>query len=307
MPRVFSDPGVQGSRLGAFALRIRRMRIDRQMSLLGLRRMKVEDQGLRFQIYVGREKGPPLVLLHGFLDSSQTFRRILPFIRGYRMFLIDAPGFGGTYLPPIRELWHLESIARCLLRFLSGRMCLRGAGLITHSMGGFFAFHMQREFYRAFGAPFFSRMHMIAPGVLHYPAEERDRIRRRLFPRTVNEIGFLLKHLYHRNLPELPSWILQGILREWTQPGYFLMAENTVEDEERVFFKPSDLTEIHVPVRLYWGEEDGLTPIRMGETMASALPQGKLLRFHEASHALHIEDPERMAREFLRMEEELGF
>ncbi len=307
MPRVFSDPGIQGSRFGALALRVRRMRIDHEMARLGLHRMSIEDQGLRFQVYVGREKGPPLVLLHGFLDSSQTFRRMLPYLHGYRLFLIDAPGFGGTQLPAIRELWHLESIARCLLRFLSGRMCLRGAGLLSHSMGGFFAIHMQREFQRAFGAPFFSRMHMIAPGVLRFPAAERDRIRRRLFPRTVNEIGFLLKHLYHRSLPELPGWVLEGILRDWTQPGYFLMAENTVEDEARVFFDPKDLSDIGVPVRLYWGEEDGLTPISVGERMARSMPDARLLRFHEASHALHLEDPERMAREFLRMEQELGF
>ena len=297
-----SEQKRKGSRFGALALRYHRFRSHRRILSDGVASVLVPFEGLNVHYYEG---GPPdaetVVLLHGFLDTAQTFRRIFrPLRRRFRFLAIDVPGFGYSTLPEVREIWDLRSMARILGRFMRFELGLDRPRVFTHSMGGLISLHATEYMKETYDVSLFSEMHFVAPGLLRLHEHERDERRRLLYPETREQIRRTLDALYHDEIPELPDLIMDGLLREWSIPGYFYLAENTIDQENDVFFTIARLRKICVPLCLYWGERDQMTPIVLGERIARGVSGTRLIRFPNAGHALHIEEPGTLAERFLR-------
>ncbi len=100
---------------------------DKQMHVLAdERRLAFIDTG---------GKGPVLVLLHGFTDSSRSFVPMMQFLDQFRLVILDLPGHGAsdalgrqTIVPMIDDVVNLiESLS------------LGSFGLVGHSMGSFVA------------------------------------------------------------------------------------------------------------------------------------------------------------------------
>lgn len=77
--------------------------------------------------------GPPVVLVHGFLESSAVWSRVGPLLArdGFRVYAIDVRGFGYTER---RGPYNLSSDTRQLLAFLLA-LHLRKPVLVGHSSG----------------------------------------------------------------------------------------------------------------------------------------------------------------------------
>ncbi|MEQ9364337.1 MAG: alpha/beta fold hydrolase, partial [Leptospirales bacterium] len=176
--------------IGRGALAYRRRAIHKSILRGGMRHAFCEHEGIEYSYYYrAGQNRPPLILLHGFLDSSHTWRRLFPRLgERFDVYAIDLPGFGRSEYPPIRELWHMSSIARGLDRFLfdDSGLGLRDATILTHSLGGLVALHMALQI-KKMDLPPHGRMrelHLIAPGVLKQPEQKRDQTRRHLFPES---------------------------------------------------------------------------------------------------------------------------
>ncbi len=291
----------RGSRFGALALRWHRFRTHRRIVADGISSIRVPFEGIRIHYYEGGPAGADtVVLLHGFLDTAQTFRRMFRSLRRrFRFVAIDLPGFGLSTLPEIRQLWDLRAMARVLGRFLRFQLQLDRPLVLTHSMGGLLSLHAAEYMQAVYNVRLFSEMHFVAPGLLRLHEHERDERRRLLYPETRDQIRQTLDALYHDEIPELPDLILDGLLHAWSVPGYFYLAENTVDEEDDVFFTMPRLRRVKIPLRLYWGEKDQMTPITLGERIARAIPGTKLFRFPNSGHALHIEESGSLAERFL--------
>jgi pimeloyl-ACP methyl ester carboxylesterase len=142
-------------------------------------------------------------------------------------------------------------------------------------------------------------LHLIAPGILRMPRQERDLKRRHFFPESEAEVRSLLAKLYSGEPPELWRGIIRGLLHQWSHPGYHYLAENTIEAEDRVFFAPADLRKLRVPLTLYWGDHDQITEPPMARRIKNAAPKTKLEIFASAGHALHLERPVDLLDRFL--------
>lgn len=294
----------KGSIFGDLALRFRRARIHRGIQASGMEHRDYIFEGNKFHTYSTYAGRPPLILLHGFLDSSHTFRRIFSDLSDhFDICAVDVPGFGYSTMPAARELWHIDAIARSLARFLGQGLEIKKPILLSHSMGGLISLHMQEYWRHTYGINYFSELHMIAPGVLKFPPEEREEIRSHIFPRSTGEIQSLLKKLYFKNHPDLPGIILSGLLRQWSNISYEFLADNTTEFEDRIFFSTQRLAGLKTKIHMYWGREDELTSIKIGRKMKK-VPLVKLHEFEGAGHALHLEDPQRFLEEFLKQSTE---
>ncbi len=281
--------------------------VHRRIVRSGMQHACVEHPGtgLRWNYYYRQSGRPPLVLLHGFLDSAHTWRRLFAALADrYDIYAVDVPGFGGTVLPPVRELWRIQAFARNLGRFLfdESGLNLQGATILSHSMGGMIAAHLLRQLPLLRrgrpGAEPVKELHLIAPGFVKLPPKERDERRRTLFPRTPAEVRELLRRLYAANLPELGMPVILGLLEEWSQPGYHYLAENTIEDEDEIFFRPADVGALGVPVLLYWGDEDRITGIELARRIVRASPGVRLAVISGAGHALHLDRTEELLAAF---------
>ena len=260
---------------------------------MGLSSKTIRFEGVRFHLYCSPpSEKPPLLLLHGFMDSSHTFRRILPrLMEKYRVYAPDIPGFGGSELPPVRELWDIRSMARMLLRYTLFELKLSRIELLSHSMGGVVALHMQQEAERFYNIELFRRMHCIAPGVVKLNPKDRNETRKKLFPISVAEVEELIHNLYPARSRKIPGFLLKGLLYEWSKLGYYYLAENTVAEESRIFFTRNGLGKIQTELVLYWGKEDRITPVKLAETICQARPNTPLHIFKECGHLLHLEEP----------------
>ena len=283
-------PGRKGSRLGRLAILWRKWMIHRRIKDGGYTSHIVKYEGLKYHYYCSNNVNPPLVLMHGFLDSSHTFRRLFRELsESYNVYAIDAPGFGFAKMPPIRELWNMRSVARNTARFVHNCLGLEQPRVLTHSMGGVLAGLMQEYMLGTYKMNMFSEMHMIAPGLFKFGDDKRTALRRLMFPQSLDEIQELLEALFHTALPELRRIFLEGLLYDWSRTGYYYLAENTIEEEDKIFFTAPRLKALKIPLILYGGKEDRVVPLSMLKRIKAAKPRTKLIVLDEAGHSLHIE------------------
>ena len=296
---LFPDPSDlvrKGKWWAGRLLWLRRLYIGRQIQALGMESRIVLYEGQRIRMYAGGEGDQSLVLLHGFLDTSHVFRRVLPgLLKRFRVYMLDLPGHGESEMPYVRSLWHLPDISATIFRLLHHGLGLKQPVLLSHSMGGLVGLHASFFAKKYHKVTLFKHMHLIAPGALLLSPEEREVLRRRFFPGNREEVRELFSHLFYSQVPELPGWAISGLLYEWSAPGFQFLAANTLERESEVFYRPSDLKQVDVPVDLYWGKEDSITPLELGKKLNKAISGSRLNLFSPAGHGLLQEKP----REFL--------
>lgn len=78
-------------------------------------------------------EGPPLVLLHGFTGSAETWMPYRREVQGHRVISIDLPGHGGSPMPPAGASF--EDVSDAVASVLDG-YGVTDAGWLGYSMGG---------------------------------------------------------------------------------------------------------------------------------------------------------------------------
>jgi len=95
--------------------------------------MKVIAQDLATE-YADSGRGPVMLMLHGWKDSSRTFDQLVPQLESnWRLIRLDLPGFGGSEVP--KTPWHLEEYARFVQAFCQ-KTAITPEVLVGHSLGG---------------------------------------------------------------------------------------------------------------------------------------------------------------------------
>jgi 2-succinyl-6-hydroxy-2,4-cyclohexadiene-1-carboxylate synthase len=102
----------------------------------GLHADRVEAGGIAWQVRSrGLAAGTPLVLLHGFTGTGESWVPVANALPGRRCILPDLPGHGGTDAPLPPEDWRLDRAADALASLLD-RLAVGRIALAGYSMGG---------------------------------------------------------------------------------------------------------------------------------------------------------------------------
>lgn len=82
-------------------------------------------------------KGPAVVLIHGFLESTWMWKDIAPELaRGHRVICVDLPGHGHSdCIGYVHTMEEMAEVVHAIVTHLK----LRKASLVGHSMGGYVA------------------------------------------------------------------------------------------------------------------------------------------------------------------------
>jgi pimeloyl-ACP methyl ester carboxylesterase len=96
-------------------------------------------------LYIGDVgKGFPLVLVHGFLGSSDMWQPQINFFKkNFRVITPDLPGFGKSN--KLKSLNSIQSMANLLLKNLQSKK-INKFHLLGHSMGGMIVQEMAKEY-----------------------------------------------------------------------------------------------------------------------------------------------------------------
>ncbi len=232
-----------------------------------------------------------VIFLHGLLDHSFGFRRIIKDLLGdkKRIISFDHPGYGNSKLPKIKYLFQIDVWAELLLEALE-KLNLRNVTLVGHSMGGLIAQHMVL----ADQTKRIKKLILLSPGGIPHP--ERERMQKLLFPKTEKQVVELLTHLYGSDSPE-PNFLLRKTLvTVWNGWENQFLQENTLKKEHHIFHGDK-VRGIKIPTLIIAGEDDEITPIAMMKKMKSYITGSKLVWLKGAKHAIHLERSSDIARE----------
>jgi 4,5:9,10-diseco-3-hydroxy-5,9,17-trioxoandrosta-1(10),2-diene-4-oate hydrolase len=251
---------------------------------------------------------PPVVLLHGYGDTADAWRRVVPpLARRRRVIAFDVPPFGRSGDPPS---CYSDDLVACYHYFFPARfdvLQIVRAALVGHSLGGAIALTVALEDPRLV-----DRLALIAPAGLgdaapwwwhaisgrwvNWPALLR-------LPNPVAKPavkaalrGFLEERLVHdtRAMGEVIDHFvhLHGgprQLKHLIDTGRSLMAGYTGE----LLARSATLTP---PVMVLWGSEDRLTPSDHAEAFAEAVPHAEVEILERCGHYPQLELPTRVTR-----------
>ena len=251
--------------------------------------------------------GPPLVLLHGILDSHRTWRRAAPLLaRHFRVLMPDLPGYGWSARPdaPYTLTWYARMVAAWM-----DLIGLRRAHVCGHSYGGgIAAWMLLQERSRV------DRLALVAAGGLGREVGLGMRLA------TIPVLGPALTPLVMRfGVPLVlrfapatvghiePAEAALAVCMA-RLPGSVRALERSVGGVINVFGqylnmvdRAHEIAELP-PLAVYWGSKDPIIPLRHGQRLLRRLTGVTLTTYPECGHYPHLDaapDFARDLREFL--------
>lgn len=233
----------------------------------------------------GPEDGPAVLLLHGFLGSTDDWNPVIDVLAGsgYRVIAFDRPPFGLS--DKSTALDYSVTGQATLTLGLMDALGMARASLVGHSAGGSVAAQV------ALTAP--ERVENLAlvsaaielgdgsgepPNfgplsfILESDADDPDAQRQLRDLITSPLAQIFAGELVGRDMFQLEGWE-GGLLA-------FVRDNLNVSDP----MQATDLSVLTLPVALIWGERDEVVPLEVGERLHSALPAARWVLYPEAGH-----------------------
>ena len=245
--------------------------------------------GVRMRVVeAGPEDGEPLVVLHGYSDSSFSFSRVLPLLADrYRIIAPDMRGHGCSDRPA--GSYGMDVLADDAVRVMDA-IGVERATVLGHSMGGFVAQQVAARHpdrvdrvvlvgsaLRFAGTPAAAGL---VPAVDALPD-----------PVPVDFIRDFQVSTFHRSLPD--AFVASVIAESTKLPADVwraLMAGMLAMEPVAPALAAGD-----IPTLLMWGEFDAVFGPSERDGLRRALPDATALEYEETGHAPHWESPERFA------------
>jgi pimeloyl-ACP methyl ester carboxylesterase len=257
---------------------------------------KLQVGGLEIA-YTEKGSGTPIVLLHGALSDSRTWKnQIAELSENFHVVAWDAPGCGHSSDPP--ETYSLTDYAECLASLIE-HLELDRPHILGLSFGGGLALEFYRIYPKIPGSLILVSAYAGWAGSL--PAREvEERLQNGLKqsempPEEVVKIW--IPTLFTDSTPDDVVKESARIMSDFHPAGMRTML--------RAFAKADlngMLPEIVVPVLLLYGDTDQRSPLHIAQKLHSGIPSSKLVVLEGVGHVVHSEAPEKFntaVREFL--------
>jgi pimeloyl-ACP methyl ester carboxylesterase len=245
--------------------------------------------------------GPPLLLVHGLMTASYSFRYLLDLLGDrHRLLMPDLPGAGASdhpdvYLGP-------DVLARAILATIDA-LGIRGAPVIGNSMGGYLCMRAALLDPTAIGR----LVNLHSPGV---PTARMIALRwaLRLLP-----VRFLLDRLVRRD-PE--RWVHKNVHyfdeslksreehRVYAAPlatpagrrTFYRHLRDALDAREMArFVRALRATPFPIPLLLVYARRDPMVPPAVGDRLRALVPAASFIQLDDASHFAHVDAAPRFA------------
>ena len=281
--------------------------------------------------------GPPMVLVHGLMTSSYSWRYVLaPLGRRYRVFAPDLVG-AGLSDKPLDLRYSVDNIARFLASYVR-TVSKEPVYLVGNSLGGLYSLRAlmqdgparldprryegpQSRAHEDVGAPIARRFVLMhAPG---YPLV-RTRVLSSIFhapalgpavaeilARTAHRFpeAFVAKnvHYAHTDIMSQEECTEYGRLFETLEGArvFAKILEESLDPVEHAAIiaelrrRARSGPRIPCPVKVLYAKKDVMVPPEFGPRFHEDIPGSELVWMDDASHFLHVDAPERTVREIM--------
>ena len=238
--------------------------------------------------------GTPLVLVHGFLGSSEMWIPQIKFFKdNFRVIAPALPGFGNS--SSMNSCNSIECMAKAILNFLEKKK-INNFNLLGHSMGGMIV----QEMAKIAGNKILK--------LICYGTGPRGNI-----PGRFETIDESRKKLKINGLKDTAFRIAKTWFIEEEKAKYFYLCEKarkqtSIEavDNGLIAMKNwdgiKDLQNIRNETLIIWGDRDKAYNFNQVETLNDNIPNSDLKIIKGCSHNVHLEKPEEfntVVKEFL--------
>ena len=238
--------------------------------------------------YQGEPGGEPIILLHGYTDSSFSYSTVLPLLdRKYRVYVLDQRGHGESDRPA--GAYALPQFAADVVAFMDV-MKIKQATIVGHSMGSFVAQHV------AVAAPErVKRLVLSGSATTIRNAVVSD------LQREVNALKDPIPEKFVRDFQvgmafqPLTNEFVNGVVKESLNIPARVWREVMTE-----MLSPKaqvELEKIKVPTLILWGDKETVFPRSEQDRLLAALPNARLKVYEDTGHSMHWERPERFAKD----------
>ncbi len=256
----------------------------------------VEVDGLRIA-YRREGEGSPVVFLHGFFGDHRVWRHQLELADEFTVVAWDAPGCGGSSVPP--QSFRMPEYSDALATFIQA-LGLGRPHVVGNSFGGTLALELAARH------PSIPRSLVPADGYAgwsgSFPAEiVAERLSQSLPDLELPPEQVVAKWIAGFVTTSAPPSVIDelgAIISDFDPHGMRVMIRALAEADLR-----EALSRIAVPTLLIWGEEDVRSPLSVARDLHSRIPGSRLVAIAGAGHLSHVEAPERFnaeVRTFLR-------
>jgi len=243
--------------------------------------------------------GPPLLLVHGLMTSSYSYRYVLePLAKHFRCIVPDLPGAGRSDMPDVSYFSH--ALAE-LIGELIDTLGIQGCRVIGNSLGGYLTLRL------ALARPD-AMSRLVA---LHPPGVPLRRLSALKTVFSVPGSRALLDALIRR-APE--RWAHKNVhywdeslksleeAREYGRPlstpegrrAFAHYLADALDPFDMVgFLHELSAKEFPIPLLYVYARRDPMVPPVVGERLAAATRGGKLVWLDEGSHFAHVDAPEK--------------
>jgi non-heme chloroperoxidase len=236
----------------------------------------------------GDPSGIPVILLHGVTDSWRSFEPVLPYLpESLHVFAITQRGHGDADKPT--SGYAFEDFSKDVAAFMD-HLGLESAVIAGSSMGSSVAQHF----------------------ALDYPERTRGLVLMGAFVDYASNQGVV--EFYNAAIVPLTDPIDPAFAQEWQQstlakPIPPALLQTFVNESLKVpaglwrdmfasFLQDdlsNELSKITAPTLIMWGDQDAFAPRSNQETLLVKIPNARLEVYIGGGHAIHWEDPERVA------------
>lgn len=261
------------------------------------RRAKINGIGLYYEECGISGKSHTIVLLHGFLSSSFSFRRLVPYLaKEFHVISVDLPPFGNSD-KTTKFHYSYRNMAATVLQLLK-ELKVRHFSVAGHSMGGQVAMNMMLQ------APEKVNRGILLSSSSYYARAKRRHILASYLPffpifikhylAKTGVIGNLKSVVYDHSL--IDSLMIQGYAKQFEDPRIFVALNRLLRHREGDL--PIDaLLSIQTPCLLIWGENDRIVPVEIGKRLEKDLPNARLVILKETGHLIPEERPQKVFEE----------
>lgn len=254
--------------------------------------------------YTDEGEGTPILLIHGITMNHKMFQYNTPVLtETHRVVTMDIRGHG--YSGKQEMNWTLLQVAKDV-RKLIAHLNLRDVTLVGWSMGT----HVIYNYFEQFGSEQLKGVVFIdmAPYILKAPDWEHGMFGN-LDYKTAVEVG---RNIFQDRMSTLESLIpisfKGGQLPDLATQEFWIRESMLTPDSAMVAFWlamvgsdwRSQLSQISVPVLLFYGAQSIFFPTPLGKEMQTQIPNSHLVMFEQSGHAPLWEEPELFNAELAR-------
>lgn len=239
----------------------------------------------------GSASGIPVIFLHGYMDSWQSFNQVLPLLdESIHAYSISQRGHGSSDRP--EKGYSPEDLSTDLADFIQ-KLNIGSAIIVGHSMGATVAQRFALDY------PYMIRALVLVSSFASFKtnpgiAELQGIISKMDDPIDSGFVYAVQKSTLFK--PIAPSALQTYVNESMKVPARIWKA---VAKDALTADYSKDLKELSVPTLIIWGDKDVFCPKSDQNILVTAIKRSRLLVYEGVGHAAQWEDPERFTRDLV--------